>query len=321
MIINLALSGGLSLLPGLGSVLLTSFRPNVRNAALLEEFLRMRSRKRPKEATQSGAPVEKITAQEEKTDPDEKKAATDDKKDTADEKKDSTDEKKAAPENEGRIELSDEGLVEGVAGAAAATALLADAGIPTLNANDNQGGNVGTTPAGGGTGTPGAGGNGQAPDASAGALAPARQDGNNDTNNQGASASVVVPGSNNNNSGGQGASGSGSGSGITPDLGEEAILELTAAKAPKILRSGEHVMEEASNVAAVANVAMGDTSERAVGSALLRVATLSAPESIQRHSRFIEDVTDAPDIQGIQDVVDMTRDMPGDWEEDEADMF
>jgi hypothetical protein len=306
MILNLALAGGLGLLPGIGSVLLTSFRPNVRNAALLEEYLRMRSRNKPKvAAAQSEALAEK------KTDPD-------DKSHIADEKKTSTDETKAAPKDEGRVELSDEGLaIGGVAGAAAATALLADAGIPTLNADDNQdakartSADAGTAPTGGGTGTPGAGagGNGQAPDASAGALAPSRQDGNNDTNNQGASASVVVPGSNNNNSGGQG--GSSSGSGFTPDVGEEAILEITA---PETLRSGEHVMEEASNVT---NVAMGDTSGQAVGSARLRVAALSAPESLQRHSRFIEDITDTPDIQ---DVVGMPKDMPGDWEEDEADI-
>jgi hypothetical protein len=309
MILNLALSGGLGLLPGLGSVLLTSFRPNVRNAALLEEYLRMRSRNRPKVAAQSGAPAEK------KTDPDDEKAATDDKKDTADEKKVSTDEKKAAPEDEGRIELSDEGqVIESVTGTATATALLADAGIPTLNVNDNQGAKAdagaGTTPAGGGTGTPGAGGNGQAPDASAGALAPARQDGNNDTNKQGASASVVVPGSNNNDddSGGQGGSGSGSGSGFTRDLGEETILEITASES---LRSGERVMEEALNVAIG-----GDTSgpSQAVGSALLRVAALHAPDSLQRHSRFIEDITDSPDA------VDIPRDMPGDWEEGEVDI-
>ncbi|KAH9972790.1 hypothetical protein BGW80DRAFT_1172617 [Lactifluus volemus] len=101
MILNLALAGGLGLLPGIGSVLLTSFRPNVRNAALLEEYLRMRSRNKPKvAAAQSEAPAEK------KTDPD-------DKSHIADEKKTSTDETKAAPKDEGRVELSDEGLAIG----------------------------------------------------------------------------------------------------------------------------------------------------------------------------------------------------------------
>ena len=44
MVLNLADTGAIGLMPGLGSALLTSFRLNVRNAALLEEYLRMRSR-------------------------------------------------------------------------------------------------------------------------------------------------------------------------------------------------------------------------------------------------------------------------------------
>ncbi|KAH9955796.1 hypothetical protein BGW80DRAFT_290280 [Lactifluus volemus] len=88
MILNLALSGGLGLLPGLGSVLLTSFRPNVCNAALLKEYLHMRSRNKPKvAAAQSGALAEK------KTD-------LDDKAQIADEKETSTDEMKATLKDE-----------------------------------------------------------------------------------------------------------------------------------------------------------------------------------------------------------------------------
>ena len=49
MVLNLAVTGAIGLMPGLGSVLLTSFRLNVRNAALLEEYLRMRRSKEEKE--------------------------------------------------------------------------------------------------------------------------------------------------------------------------------------------------------------------------------------------------------------------------------
>ena len=49
MVLNLAVTGAIGLMPGLGSALLTSFRLNVRNAALLEEYLRMRRSKEEKE--------------------------------------------------------------------------------------------------------------------------------------------------------------------------------------------------------------------------------------------------------------------------------
>jgi hypothetical protein len=56
MVLNLALAGAIGLMPGLGNVLLTSFRPNVRNAALLEEYLRMRGRSKEKEPSSPPQP-------------------------------------------------------------------------------------------------------------------------------------------------------------------------------------------------------------------------------------------------------------------------
>ena len=92
MVLNLAVAGAIGLMPGLGSVLLTSFRPNVRNAALLEEYLRMRSRSKEKEPSSPPPPG---------------RAAA------------SASEKRATPESEKRIELP-----EGAVAAAGAAPLL-----------------------------------------------------------------------------------------------------------------------------------------------------------------------------------------------------
>jgi Domain of unknown function (DUF4112) len=64
MMLNLAIAGAIGFVPGLGTVLLTSYRPNVRNAALLEEYLRMRSRRKKKPSQSSTAQAEKKPAED-----------------------------------------------------------------------------------------------------------------------------------------------------------------------------------------------------------------------------------------------------------------
>ncbi|KAI0250268.1 hypothetical protein BJV78DRAFT_1283397 [Lactifluus subvellereus] len=106
MVLNLAVAGAIGILPGLGGVLLTSFRPNVRNAALLEEYLRMRSRSKEKKPS-SSSPSQPAGAGADAP------AA----------------EKKSTPESEKRIELPEVGQVPEGSAAAAATAALV---LPTI---------------------------------------------------------------------------------------------------------------------------------------------------------------------------------------------
>jgi hypothetical protein len=58
MILNLAISTTIGLMPGAGAILLASYRANVRNAGLLENFLAMRGERAAAKAAQSATSEE-----------------------------------------------------------------------------------------------------------------------------------------------------------------------------------------------------------------------------------------------------------------------
>jgi hypothetical protein len=60
MILNLAISTSIGIVPGIGAVFLASYRANVRNAGLLEKFLAMRGERAAK-AAQSATSEEEET--------------------------------------------------------------------------------------------------------------------------------------------------------------------------------------------------------------------------------------------------------------------
>lgn len=58
MVLNLAIATSIGLVPILGDVLLAAFRANSRNAALLEEFLRVRGEGATRATGESSAPAD-----------------------------------------------------------------------------------------------------------------------------------------------------------------------------------------------------------------------------------------------------------------------
>ena len=167
MVQNLAVASAIGLLPGLGSVLLTSFRPNVRNAALLEEYLRMRGKSKAKEPSSPQPGRADAPAAEEK--------------------------KKTTPESEKRIELPEVGQVP-EASAAASPAMV----LPTITVSPAES----AVPGASGSADPDDQGGGAS--AGAGAVLEGSSQGDGDERDQGASA---VPGDSAGDDRGEGGSG------------------------------------------------------------------------------------------------------------------